>query len=346
MERAINNFISLHMMGKINVFEDTPEDKEQYIVEMLQQGYSYKQIMTQWHVSPSSISAVKKKFFGSSDNENLIETSKTSKESQAFRLFQQGKSVVDAKIEFDIDSSDAALYYEKYQELSNFHNFNIAYKEVKGVIVPFFEFFNLTKSLGMTSEKVAEAVKCGNALPQLQTMHSNLSRDVHALEREKMNLDCQIQLMADQKDDYMRELEYNNYQCEMKKKELTSLDSEINLKKAFIQNLDNNEGYNRIKMAAAEQINSVLRDNRLMVPTTISATLESIRLYPENQALIIDLLTSQSSTGWFQQSWTSSHGPQLFHLTQQVQKEIAEQISRMAVTAVETSRPQIETSQL
>jgi hypothetical protein len=323
------------MMGKINVFEDTPEDKEQYIVEMLQQGYSYKQIMTQWHVSPSSISAVKKKFFGSSDNENLIEASKITKESQAFRLFQQGKSVVDAKIECDIDSSDAALYLEKYQELSNFHNFNIAYKEVKGVIVPFFEFFNLTKSLGMTSEKVAEAVKCGNALPQLQTMHSNLSSEVRALEREKMNLGCLVQLMADEKEDCMAELQYLQHQCDTKKNELLALDSNINSKNALIKNFDNHEAYIRIKEAAVEQTKFILRENRLLLATTLSATLEAIRKYPDIEGLILDLVISHDySTSSNQQIWADSHRKQLLQLSEYVHTEIVEKVTRLTVNAM------------
>jgi DNA-binding CsgD family transcriptional regulator len=323
------------MVGKINVFEDTPEEKEQYIVDLLQRGYSYKTIMTQCHVSPSTISAVKKNFIGSSDNEKLIQASKTSKESQAFRLFRQGKSLVEVKIELDIASSDAALYYEKYQELSNFHSFNIAYKEVKGFIGPFLQLFNATKNQGMSVQQVSGMVSYGSKLPPLQTMHSNLSSEVRALEREKMNLGCLVQLMADEKEDCMAELQYLQHQCDTKKNELLALDSNINSKNALIKNFDNHEAYIRIKEAAVEQTKFILRENPLLLATTLSATLEAIRKYPDIEGLILDLVISHDySTSSNQQIWADSHRKQLLQLSEYVHTEIVEKVTRLTVNAM------------
>src|SRR5438093_12729160 len=99
----------------IDVFEDTPEEKEQYIVDMIQQGYTYKDIMRECHVSPSTISKVRKARFGSTDDDSLMQASKKSKESQAFRLYEQGRSLIDVKIELDISSSEVVDYLKKYQ---------------------------------------------------------------------------------------------------------------------------------------------------------------------------------------------------------------------------------------
>jgi uncharacterized protein YerC len=55
----------------INIFDDTPEEKEQSVVDMLQRGYSYKQIMRECHVSPSTISKINKTWFGSTEDDSL-----------------------------------------------------------------------------------------------------------------------------------------------------------------------------------------------------------------------------------------------------------------------------------
>jgi uncharacterized protein YerC len=49
----------------VNPFELTPAEKEENIREMIRTGYSYPQIMKECHVSPSTISKVKKKLLGS-----------------------------------------------------------------------------------------------------------------------------------------------------------------------------------------------------------------------------------------------------------------------------------------
>jgi hypothetical protein len=46
----------------VNPFEQTPAEKEEYVLDMLERGYSWPQIMKECHVSPNTISSVKKKF--------------------------------------------------------------------------------------------------------------------------------------------------------------------------------------------------------------------------------------------------------------------------------------------
>lgn len=55
----------------ISPFEQTPAEKEEYVLDMLERGYSWPQIMKECHVSPNTISSVKKKALGIIDNGNL-----------------------------------------------------------------------------------------------------------------------------------------------------------------------------------------------------------------------------------------------------------------------------------
>jgi hypothetical protein len=243
-------------------------------------------------------------------------------------MFKEGMKPLDVAIELDLAIDYVILIQKRFWQLNGMHGFNQAYDSVKGNITPYLRLFDLMNSLGLTPEQVQEQVKYGYELPQLQTMYSNLSSDVHDLEREKLNLSCQLQFMAEPRDRYLRDLEYYNYQCEMKKKELLALDTDINSKNA------------------TEQTNFVIQNNSILIMMSNSATLEALRRYPDYQQLIFELLESQTSGEWYQQSWINSHGPQLFQLTQHIQGEIAGHIARMAVATVESSRLEIETSQV
>lgn len=46
----------------VNPFEQTPAEKEECVLDMLERRYGWNQIMKECHVSPNTISSVKKKF--------------------------------------------------------------------------------------------------------------------------------------------------------------------------------------------------------------------------------------------------------------------------------------------
>lgn len=78
----------------------------------------------------------------------------------------------------------------------------------------------------------------------------------------------------------------------------------------------------------------------------LTATLEAIRRYPENQMLISDIVTSgNNSTTPYQQSWMTSHTPKLFQLMQNVQCEIAEQITNVTMSNIQTTKADQELAQ-
>lgn len=319
----------------INVFEDTPREKEEYVLDMLQSGYSYSQIMKECHVSPSTISSVKKKFFGSEYDDGSKNASQISKGTRALKLFGQCKALVDVAIDLDIAADSVIAIYENFQRLRNMGAFISSYEQVKGNIQPFLYLFDLMNGLGMSPEQVAQQAAYGTSLPYLGNIHSNLSNEVQVLESQKQSLGLQLNYMQNQLKQYKSSLEFYGKQCEMKRNELLALNSEINTRKNFIQDFDNDEGYVRIKEAAKKETKLLIQDNYMSSAITLSATLEAIRRYPESRTLISDVITSESySTTPYEKSWVETHTPQLFQLMQNVQNEMAEKITTTVVNTM------------
>jgi len=319
----------------VNPFQQTPAEKEEYVLEMLEHGYGWKQIMKECHVSPNTISNVKKKFFGSSDADASKSTSQVSKETQALKLFGEGKTLLQVATELDIDADNVFVIYQKFQRLKNNEVFISMYEHVKGNIKPFLNLFDLMNGLRMTPEGVAQLAGYGIRLPYLGNIYSKLCNDVQILESQKRNFVFQLNWAQNQLGQIKASLDFYYKESEEKRSELLSINNEINARSNFIHAFDNQEGYQRIKKQTAEQTESIIKNNPLLIAITVSSSIEAIRRYPRNQQLFYDLSIRQGYSGLSQETWIQSHTTQLLQLSEQVQIEIAEQITKMVVSKIQ-----------
>jgi hypothetical protein len=131
-----------------------------------------------------------------------------------------------------------------------------------------------------------------------------------------------------------RNLQCYNYETEMKKQEYLQVSQEVNVKKNFIQNFDNEEGLIRIKESANKEIESIMQENRSLLALTIAATFEALRKYPAGQELVLQLLMPDS-TNLYQQFSIDVHKNKLLELCNQIQSEMIEQIARKTTHAME-----------
>jgi hypothetical protein len=328
----------------ISIFDDTPEEKEQWIVDMLQRGYGWNQIMKECHVSPNTISSVKKKFFGSTEDDTRKSASQISKETQALKLFKEGWKPLDIAIELDLAADSVFLIQKKFYQLIGLDEFNQAYEQVNGNLGPFLQLINSMNRFGMNVSQILDAVKYGDALPHLRNLYSTLGNKIRQLESYRYNLHSQLNLMANQIDEYKFSLEYYIDEYEQKRNGLLVLDYQVKRMQNFIQEFDNQEGYQRIKKESAEQTKSIIKNNHLLVAVTVSSTLEAIRRYPYNQQLFYELSARRGHSTSRQQTWMHSHTTQLLQLSEQVQIEIAEQITKMMISNIQDKNREPEVS--
>ena len=218
-------------------------------------------IFRQLHVSPNTISSIKKKYSGSAVDEASKNASQLSKETQALKLFGEGKTLFEVAIELDIATDFVFVFYQNFQRLRNREAFISSYEQVKGNMQPFLHLFDLMNGLGMTPEQVAQQASYGARLPYLGNIRLELSNQVQVLESQKQHLGIQLNFMQNQLQQYKASLEFFGKECEMKSNELLALCSEIDARKNFMQNLDNNEGYIRAREAAKKETKLIMQNN-------------------------------------------------------------------------------------
>jgi DNA-binding CsgD family transcriptional regulator len=318
----------------ISPFDETPAEKEENVLDMIKGGYSYPQIMKACHVSPNTITRIKREC-GLIENDTSI-TSKITKETQALKMFGEGKGLFQVATELDIYADDVFVIYQKFQRLRNNELFISMYEHVKGNMHPFFQLFDIMNGLGMTPMYVGQLAALGTRLPHLGNIYSNLCRNVQILESQRRNLLFQQNCAQNQLEQLKASLEFYNMQCEMKRNELDYLDSEINYRKAVIENLDNDDKYVSVKEAAKQESKLLMQNNQVILAVTLTATLEAIRRYPNNQMLISDIVASRCySPTPYHTPWLDSHTPELLQLMHNVQDEMAEQLAKKSVNILE-----------
>ena len=237
----------------------------------------------------------------------------------------------------DLQPDSVFQIQKKFYQLIGLDEFNQAYHQINGNLGPFLQIIDSMNRFGMNVEQILDAVKYGNALPHLQHHYLILSNRIRHLESYGYNLHSQLNLMANQIEDHKSSIECCSNESEKKRIELSVLDYQIKNMQNFIQEFDNQEGYQRIKKESTEQITSIIKNNHLLVAVTVSSTLEAIRRYPYNQQLFYDLSVpgSYSTSSSHQQTWMQSHTTQLLQLSEQVQTEIAEQITKMVISKIQ-----------
>jgi hypothetical protein len=318
----------------INPFDETPAEKEENVLDMIKGGYSYPQIMKACHVSPNDIARIKREY-GLIGNKTSNNAGKISKETQALIMFGKGKGLFEVATELDIDADEVFVIYQKFQRLRENETFISIYEQVKGNMHPFFQLFEIVNGLRLSPADVGQLAALGTRLPLLGNIYSNLCRDIQILNSQRGYLGLQVNSAKNHLEQFMASLSFYGKECETKRNELLYVDSEIDKRKAFIENLDNDHRYIRIKEDAKRETKLLMQDNQLSTAVTLSSTLEAIRRYPYNQQLFYDLSASRGHSTSNQQTWLQSHTTQLLQLSEQVETEIAEQITKLTISKIQ-----------
>ena len=123
---------------------------ENEIIRLLQEGKTYREISKILHVSPTQISAVRKKYEGNT-NEPSIQT-------KAYKMFLKGKRPIEVAIALQIGDEQATKLWKEYLELTGHYRLLKIGEELKENFQPFFNTYNAIKKRGLTLEDIQKGI--------------------------------------------------------------------------------------------------------------------------------------------------------------------------------------------
>jgi DNA-binding CsgD family transcriptional regulator len=148
------------------------QERQRLVLELYNQGKTIREIAKEARMSFRDIGvilnkAVEEKAEGLKEKHEEIQQLSVS--SQAYKLFSEGKTPLEAAIALNLSESEATKFYKEYWKLKQLHNLNMVYEETKDDIEPFLRLYRLSKAAGMSARHVTNLLKIANTdLPDIQ----------------------------------------------------------------------------------------------------------------------------------------------------------------------------------
>ena len=250
------------------------KEKEQLIVDLYNNGSGYREIAKEARVSLRDIKGIL-------DKANGVQSS--SKASQAYRMFSEGKSPMEVAIALDMREPEVTQLYKESWSLNQIYNLTSIYLETKGDLGPFVKLYMLSKEAGLNTEHVVRILRLAdNDLLHLEGRYYNLKSEVNSLEAKKENLirimqdyDNQVKALGKSFDSYCR-------LCQEEESRLTDLQRQRLQAEALVSHFENNnEEYVKIRSVVEHKVYSTLSNVASLLKLAVSSVIHSIRNNPE-----------------------------------------------------------------
>jgi hypothetical protein len=252
----------------------TRQEKERQVIDLYNQNKTYREIAKEIRICPRDIGIILKKASGEKEEKQDNEQSLLSPSSQAYRLFSEGKSLIDVAISLDLSESEITKYYDEYLNLKQMDDLKMLYEEIGGDIMHFLELYKLSKVAHMKPEHVVNLLQISNEyLPLFEQKYRKLRKEIDLLEFQKQkSID-----LGNQVGELTKVLE--KYKKEIKNLQKIKIRLEI---------LMNNGRYEKVRQIVEKEVNNSLSRRRDLLKLAVVSVLESIRQDPDKYNFLIN----------------------------------------------------------
>jgi DNA-binding CsgD family transcriptional regulator len=186
------------------------EQKAKLIIDLYyNQGKTYYEIVKEVKVSPNYVSAVLKKH---EEEENAAAVSKikheqqenkTSREVASFKLFSEGKNLIEVATELKLSAEEVTQFYKGFLKLKGLYKFGIIYEEYKGRIPRLLKLCSEAEKEGISTEQLVKLSELANennpvGLSQLEKQRQWYLSELREMEIQRREREKEIREMAAQ----------------------------------------------------------------------------------------------------------------------------------------------------
>jgi DNA-binding CsgD family transcriptional regulator len=175
-----------------SLLDMTREEREEYVIGLYKEGKSVRQIAELAHMSFRDIGTITKKVKLQADRQrgyinDEIDTETKSPESQAFKMFSEGKSPIEVAILLDLAADRVRAIYREYWELTGRYKVAQIYDEARYNLSNLLKLHKIVNDLGVGEKEIIKVLELAkyNELENLQWKVEYLRNEVNMLENEK-----------------------------------------------------------------------------------------------------------------------------------------------------------------
>ena len=264
----------------------TRQDKEKLVIELYNQGKTIRDIAKESRMSFRDIGTILKRASGEIEEKQVKETPSLPPSAQAYRLFSEGKELIEVAITLNLSEAETTKFYKEYLNLKHMDDLQIIYEELGPGIMHFLELYKLSKDADMKPEHVVNLLQISNEyLPLLEKKRKRLTKEINFLESEKQisrDLGNQVGVLTKVLEKYNKEIK--------------------NLQKEKIRLQILNSGqYEKVRQITEKEVNISLSKGRDVLKIAVASVLESMSQDPDKYNFLVN--SNQYNGG----QYTASH---------------------------------------
>ncbi len=268
----------------------TVKEKEKYVLQLREEGKTYRDIAHELRMSPREISNILKRANGELEEKERrkIVLSNTA---QALQLFKKGKGPIEVAIKLDLSPEEAQSLYFKYLSLNNLHHLVETFKEFDNdSLQDFIDYYDYMKENGISKEEIVETIKMSNDYPKIKEEYQDISDQLPDLRKERDFYISDNKLLISKNCELNNEYNSLLSKIESKNKMLQLTDDELNKKRELLNIINNSEEYVTLKKRVEEQINDFLNQKKEFFKLAVMSILKIMKQDPEKENLINNIL--------------------------------------------------------
>jgi DNA-binding CsgD family transcriptional regulator len=129
------------------------KQKEDLVIKLANEGKTTRDIAKEAHISLLDIGKIIRKHTGDDHDKQQLQVKKLTVESQAFRMFKEGRSNVDVAICLNLSATNVISLYQDFQEMSDLNKLNQLYRYLGYNLRYFIELYDRMKDEGLLTAK-------------------------------------------------------------------------------------------------------------------------------------------------------------------------------------------------
>lgn len=223
-----------------------------------------------------------------------VSVPKKSPRARAFKMFEEGATLVEVQIKLDISSEDVKTYYAEYTELKNLKMLSDICKYQPPSVISFIiRIIDIMQAEKMNVPKIMAQLKVVGPLAEALTSYQefknkneNLWSENQRLEARNLQLEAkrdalkrEIVILEDKRAKAHKQCEINEQVISIQKEKKAVVLSEIQKAKAALNELTGENGSIRLEVrkVASEEARRVLEDNEMILSLSVSACMIALK---------------------------------------------------------------------
>ena len=219
-------------------------DRERKVLELYDDGKNTRDIAKELRMSLRDISIILKKHGVNhgiasidDDGDNKKSHSNNEKATQAYKLFSEGKKMIEVAIELNLREGQVNKFFREFWKLKRQYRLYEIYPQIEHCLPSFLKLHKTLKKRALNSNNVewfAEAIETGAIkIPEIQKQYTKVNDELEAIDFKKTMAKYQL-------DDMNNQITYLNRISYSKRNEMAYLKIGVQELERYVHGLENN----------------------------------------------------------------------------------------------------------